>query len=422
MLGPVTSAKAMARPATARPGHRGEQEPSAVRPRGEQGQPEQPDAGAEHRGDQAEDDGPAEHGPRSDGGRGGGRGWPGRRCRIRSASSRPTKMSVPMPAARSPGTRTRPSSGPPRPAASISRKAPRMGDPNRVLMAAKLPAEAITMAAVGGASRLARLHRQEPEPAADGDERRLRSEDHAEAQGGQRGEDHPGQLGRGGCPAPALNPSAGMWPAVPGRYVMVAADQHAGQGQQRQGPPHRRAGESELLGQRGEDPVLEQADQLEEPVGHGGHRDPDEGGQHQELDVALRAEHGHRVGLGGRLVGAGGSRRRLGGRARRSAAVAGCPVWGVVMPVPRRAPELGSGIDRSDRTRRSHRLASTGTVAPMQYTDLPPVVRCPRADTRSFPGVDVGSGAALDAQEPWVGGRRPGCLDRRTLVPVSSAK
>ena len=51
--------------------------------------------------------------------------------------SRPTKTSVPTPAARRPGTRTSPSIGPPRPAASINRKAPAIGDPNSVLIAAK---------------------------------------------------------------------------------------------------------------------------------------------------------------------------------------------------------------------------------------------------------------------------------------------
>ena len=56
----------------------------------------------------------------------------------------PTKIREPTPAASSPGTSTRPSTGPPMPDASINRNAPRMGEPNRALMAAKLPAAAIT--------------------------------------------------------------------------------------------------------------------------------------------------------------------------------------------------------------------------------------------------------------------------------------
>src|ERR1700679_4024955 len=67
---------------------------------------------------------------------------------------KPSKMRKPMPAARSPGTRMSPMTGPPNPEASMSRKAPRMGDPNNVLMAAKLPAAAMTMDVAGGASRL----------------------------------------------------------------------------------------------------------------------------------------------------------------------------------------------------------------------------------------------------------------------------
>ena len=69
--------------------------------------------------------------------------------------SRPMKISEPMPAASSPGISTRPSIGPPSPVASMSRNAPTMGDPSSVLMAAKLPADAITAFAWSGTSRLA---------------------------------------------------------------------------------------------------------------------------------------------------------------------------------------------------------------------------------------------------------------------------
>ena len=61
-------------------------------------------------------------------------------------------MSEPTPAASSPGTRTTPSSAPPRPAASISRNAPTIGEPSSVEIAAKLPATPTTTAAIGGAS------------------------------------------------------------------------------------------------------------------------------------------------------------------------------------------------------------------------------------------------------------------------------
>ena len=56
----------------------------------------------------------------------------------------PRKMSVPMPAASSPGTRTTPSIGPPSPAASSSRNAPMSGEPSSELIAANDPAPAMT--------------------------------------------------------------------------------------------------------------------------------------------------------------------------------------------------------------------------------------------------------------------------------------
>ena len=63
--------------------------------------------------------------------------------------------SVPTPEASSPGSRIGRSIGPPMPAASMSRKAPLSGDPNRALIAAKLPAAATTASACAGTSRRA---------------------------------------------------------------------------------------------------------------------------------------------------------------------------------------------------------------------------------------------------------------------------
>ena len=73
-------------------------------------------------------------------------------------------MSVPTPAASRPGTSTTPSIGPPSPAVSSSRKAPRSGEPSSELIAAKLPAAAITVAARSGASRAARRTASTPSP------------------------------------------------------------------------------------------------------------------------------------------------------------------------------------------------------------------------------------------------------------------
>ncbi len=50
------------------------------------------------------------------------------------------------------------------PAASMIRKAPSSGEPSRVLIAAKLPADARTVAAIGGASFFARWMASAPRP------------------------------------------------------------------------------------------------------------------------------------------------------------------------------------------------------------------------------------------------------------------
>ncbi len=136
--------------------------------------------------------------------------------------SSPTKMRVPTPAASNPGTRTRPSIGPPRPVASSRMNAPRMGEPNRVLMAAKLPAAAMTVAAVGGASRRARRTAITPRippmrmSGASGPRTAPRLKVAREAT------TTPGRSTISGVP-PVWNPSAGEWPPVPGRYRMAEA-------------------------------------------------------------------------------------------------------------------------------------------------------------------------------------------------------
>ena len=78
--------------------------------------------------------------------------------------SSPTKIRAPTPAESNPGISTNSIIGPPRPAISIRRKAPTMGDPKSVAMAAKLPATPITITAIGGASRLNRCMARTPSP------------------------------------------------------------------------------------------------------------------------------------------------------------------------------------------------------------------------------------------------------------------
>ena len=121
-----------------------------------------------------------------------------------------------MPAASSPGTSTTPSIGPPSPAASSRRKAPTIGDPSSELMAAKLPAAAITFVAWSGASCAARRTASAPRPlpsmisGASGPSTTPRASVASEAR------NTPGNSTGGRAPA-ALNPSAGEWPPVPGR-------------------------------------------------------------------------------------------------------------------------------------------------------------------------------------------------------------
>ena len=130
---------------------------------------------------------------------------------------KPTKINEPIPAASSPGTRTSPRIGPPMPATSINRKAPRMGEPKRVLIAAKLPAEVITIAAVGGASRAASRTARAPSPppsAMSGASGPRTTPREREANAAIT------TPGRSSAPmgGPSeVNPSAGTCPAVPGR-------------------------------------------------------------------------------------------------------------------------------------------------------------------------------------------------------------
>ncbi len=104
------------------------------------------------------------------------------------------------------------------PAASMMRKAPSSGEPSSVLTAAKLPADAIIVAAIGGASRFARCTVRAAEPATDRDEWRLGPQDRPEPEGEQGREHDAGQVAPGGgSAARCWKPRAGECPAVPGR-------------------------------------------------------------------------------------------------------------------------------------------------------------------------------------------------------------
>ena len=226
--------------------------------------------------------------------------------------SRPTKTRVPMPAARSPGTRTRPSIGPPSPTASMRRNAPAMGEPKSVLIAAKLPAAAMTVIAVGGASRRARRTAMTPRipPMAMSGASGPRTMPRLSV--ARAATITPGRSIGSGVP-PAWNPSAGEWPAVPGQILDGQADQQTGDGHQRERPPHRLPVEPEPVGNRAEEPPLHEADQLEEAVRNGGDRRPDECRHRQQGEVARRSDQSGWVGRTC-CVGRGGRRRISSGR------------------------------------------------------------------------------------------------------------
>ena len=109
------------------------------------------------------------------------------------------------------------------PAASMMRNAPSSGEPNNVLIAAKLPAEAMIVTAIGGASFFASrtVSAASPPPMAmsgasgPSTAPRLRVASAASAT--------PGRSRSRGAAPPMAKPSAGEWPAVPGRWRMVRA-------------------------------------------------------------------------------------------------------------------------------------------------------------------------------------------------------
>ena len=131
-------------------------------------------------------------------------------------------MSAPMPDASRPGTSSTLSIPPPIPETSISKKAPTIGEPSRVEMAAKLPEAPMTSAAIGGASRLTRWTQSTPSPppirtsGASGPRTipRLRVISDAATM--------PNSSIGGGLPA-FLKPSAGEWPPWPGRNSIEQA-------------------------------------------------------------------------------------------------------------------------------------------------------------------------------------------------------
>jgi hypothetical protein len=129
---------------------------------------------------------------------------------------RPTKTNAPMPEASRPGNITRLSVIPPIPAISMIRKAASTGEPSSVLIAAKLPADAMIITAIGGASFFARRTVNAASPApiaisgASGPSTAPRPSV-VNAASAMPGSSRPVN----GAP-PVLKPNAGEWPPLPG--------------------------------------------------------------------------------------------------------------------------------------------------------------------------------------------------------------
>src|SRR5829696_2930682 len=135
--------------------------------------------------------------------------------------SRPTNTSAPMPEASRPGSATRLRVMPPIPATSMIRNAPSTGDPSSVLIAAKLPADAMIVMAIGGASFFTKctVNAASPPPIAISGASGPSTAPRLSVVNAARM--RPGSSAWEGGPPPVVNPKAGEWPPLPGRYRMV---------------------------------------------------------------------------------------------------------------------------------------------------------------------------------------------------------
>ena len=136
--------------------------------------------------------------------------------------SSPMKISEPTPAASSPGASTTPSIAPPIPATSIIRNA--AGKRRAEERADRCEAPGGTDHRNGHLRRVAldQVDGEDSEAAADRDQRRLRARTTPRLRVANEAMTMPGSS-IGGTGPDALNPSAGLCPAVPGRYRIVSA-------------------------------------------------------------------------------------------------------------------------------------------------------------------------------------------------------
>ena len=155
------------------------------------------------------------------------------------------------------------------------------------------PAAAITVAAIGGASRAARRTASTPRPlpmAMSGASGPSTAPKLSVARAASM---TPGSWTGGSAPA-GLKPSAGECPPVPGSRWIAAATSRPPTREHRHRPPRGRRVVAELVREVAEERLLQLRDEPEEAVGDRRHRHADERREHEQLDVAPRPEERQR--------------------------------------------------------------------------------------------------------------------------------
>ena len=112
----------------------------------------------------------------------------------------------------------------------------------------------------------------------------------------ERGQHDARKLPGGRWPCTGLEPVGGGVAALAGQVLDGQGHQHPGQQQRQNGPPQRFGVEAHALGQVGEDPPLQLADQGQKEVG--GRRDgrPNDRGDDQQNDIAPGPQQRERIG------------------------------------------------------------------------------------------------------------------------------
>ncbi len=148
---------------------------------------------------------------------------------------------------------------------------------------------------LGGQVALGQPDREDGQAAAERDQRCLRTQHDAEAQGGQGRQHYPGKLGRRGRAAAGLEPVSGRVAALPRQEPDDRCDQQAGHREDGKRPPRWRAVKAQPVGQVGEDLGLQVGDEGQKTVGRGGDWRAEHRGEDQQSQVTLAPQQGLRV-------------------------------------------------------------------------------------------------------------------------------